>query len=527
MNSRDYKMSCNLLNRRNFLQVAGMGTLALFAPGCSKAALNLARKSADKVSKKPNIVFFLIDDMGWTDTGCYGSKFYKTPNIDRLARQGMRFTDAYAACPVCSPTRASIMTGKYPARLHITNWIGGAQKGKLLPPPYLHHLPLKEVTIGEAFKSAGYATCYIGKWHLGKEPYKPHEQGFDVQIATNDGGQPASYFWPYKRRKNGHSIWDVPDLADGKPGEYLTDQLTDRALPFIKHCKQQHKPFLLYFAHYAVHAPIQAKKKMTAKYKAQLAKEPPRQGPEFLPDHIAFTRQHQDNPTYAAMVQSVDESVGRVLNELDKLGLTDNTIVIFTSDNGGLSTLPWKTAPTSILPLRAGKGWLYEGGIREPLIVKWPGVVKPGSVCDTPVISTDFYPTMLEMAGLPLMPEQHKDGVSLVKLLKQTGTIKKRALYWHYPHYHGSGHTPSGAVRVGDYMLIQWYEDNHVELYDVTKDISERHNLARVMPQKARQMTAMLHKWLKDVGALMPTANPNWHPGKKKKLAINVKNFDL
>ncbi len=461
--------------RRQFLQSLGLGAAAAAAPAWLHAA---------EPGKKLNVVFFLIDDLGWADVGCYGSTYYETPNIDRLAAQGMRFTDAYAACPVCSPTRASIMTGKYPARLHLTDWIAGHRRpyAKLAVPDWTMSMPLSEVTIAEAFKEAGYATGFMGKWHLGNSKQKPEEyypeyQGFDVNIGGYFRGSPPSYFAPYR----------IPAMKEGPKGEYLTDRLADDALRFIDANKD--KPFFLYLSHYAVHTPIQAKKELTEHY----AEKKPTQ---------------QKNPKYAAMIQSVDEGVGRIMKKLDDLGLADHTAIVFMSDNGGLFGV------TSNAPLRAGKGTAYEGGIREPMIIKWPGVVQPGSTCRTPVISNDFYPTLLEMANLPLKPQQHVDGLSMMPLLKQTGTIQRDALYWHYPHYHRT--TPFGAVRKGDWKLIEYYEDMRVELYNLKDDLSEEHDLAKEQPAKAEELREMLHAWRKAVGAQMPTPNPKYDPEKDR-----------
>jgi len=487
------------MNRRDFLKTVGFGVAALAAPACLSID-QIATAAQTGPKKKLNFVFFLIDDLGWTDLGCYGSTFYETPNIDKLASEGMRFTDAYAACPVCSPTRASIVAGKYPARLGITQWIGGPNE----PTPYRHYLPLEEVTIAEALKETGYATGFVGKWHLAtREPdrakYYPDRQGFDVNIGGDFSGAPPTYFWPYK--KNNRELETIP--PGGQEGEYLTDRLTDESLKFLDANKD--RPFLLYLSHYAVHAPIESKQTLTNKYKARAERIPRHEGPRFVPVYGRYkTRMVQDNPAYAGMVQSVDESVGRVLEKLEQLGVAENTAVIFMSDNGGLSTVP-RGGPTCILPLRAGKGWLYEGGIREPMIIKWPGVVRPGSSCSEPVTSTDFYPTMLQMAGMPLKPEQHVDGVSMVPLLKETGKLKRQAIYWHYPHYHGSGSKPSGAIRAGDYKLIEWYEDNSIELYNLKDDIGERNDLAGKMPEKAAELRRLLHQWLEKTEAKVPT----------------------
>jgi len=498
-----------MMNRRGFLKTIGLGAAALVAPACVSVDTIAAARSERK--KKLNFVFFLIDDLGWPDLGCYGSTFYETPNIDRLASEGMRFTNAYAACPVCSPTRASIVAGKYPARLGITQWIGGPNE----PTPYRHYLPLEEITLAEALKEAGYATGFVGKWHLAtrdetRAKFYPDKQGFDINIGGDWSGAPPTYFWPYERR--GRNLETLP--PGGAEGEYLTDRLTDESLKFLEGNKD--RPFLLYLSHYAVHTPTESKQTLTDKYKTKLRELPEHEGPRFKPVYGRYrTRLVQDNPVYAGMVQSVDESVGRVMKKLEELGVADHTAVVFMSDNGGLSTVP-REGPTCVLPLRAGKGWLYEGGIREPMMIKWPGVVKPGSTCGEPVTSTDFYPTMLQMAGLPLKPEQHVDGVSLMPLLKGAGKLNRKAIYWHYPHYHGSGNKPSGAVRAGDYKLIEWYEDNSIELYNLKKDIGEKNDIATEMPQKAAELRRMLHVWLKQMNADVPTPERLRQFNKKK-----------
>ena len=489
-------MNGHCLTRREFLQAAGTTAVLGF---CAPMGLGQPRTGR----RKPSFVFFLIDDLGWKDLGCYGSTFYETPNVDRLAAQGMRFTNAYAACPVCSPTRASIMTGKHPARLGVTDWIGAPQR----PTTYREGMPLEEVTIAEALKEAGYATGFIGKWHLAtrdadRAMYYPDRQGFDINVGGDHSGAPPTYFYPYS--KGNRSLETMP--AGGEEGEYLTDRLTDESLTFIEANKD--RPFLLYLSHYAVHTPLESKKGLAEKYETKAKGLPERQGPHAEPVYGPYeTRLVQDHAVYAGMVQSVDESVGRVLNKLAELGLEQDTIVIFMSDNGGLSTVR-REGPTCNLPLRAGKGWLYEGGIREPMVIKWPGVVTPGSECHKPVVSTDFYPTMLEMAGLPLKPQQHVDGLSLVPLLKGTGTARHEALYWHYPHYHGSGNRPSGAVRAGDYKLIEWYEDGKVELYNLKEDLGEKNDLAATMPGKAVELKRMLRAWRDQVGAKMPEGEP-------------------
>ena len=453
---------------------------------------------------RPNFVFFLADDLGWRDLGCCGSTFYETPNLDRLASRGMRFTAAYAACPVCSPTRASIMTGKYPARLGTTDYFGAPQPDgvfrhwthnkPLLPARYLDHLPLEEITIAEALKEGGYSTFFAGKWHLGGRGYWPEDQGFDINVGGCSAGSPASYFSPYKN----------PKLPDGPKGEHLDDRLAAESVKFLQHVGQ--KPFLLYHAFYSVHIPLQAKQELIAKYEAK-RKGITAAGPMFKPEGDRQARQVQEHAVYAAMIETMDRSVGQVLDALDRLGLAGNTAVFFMSDNGGLSTA--EGAPTSNLPLRAGKGWLYEGGIREPMIVKWPGVTPPGSTSGAPVISTDFYPTILEMAGLPAKPVQHVDGVSMVPLLRQTGPVAQRPIYWHYPHYGNQGGSPGSAVRAGDWKLIEFFEDHRLELYNLKSDLGERNNLAAQERKKAAELHEKLQAWRAAVGARMPSPNPN------------------
>jgi len=452
-------------------------------------------------TEKPNIVFILADDLGWADLGCYGSTFYETPNLDRLAKEGMRFTDAYAAAPVCSPTRASILTGKYPARSGITDWLPGRKdqpSQKLNRPVIPAFLSLEETTFAEALKDADYKTAFFGKWHLGDSPSNwPEHQGSDLNLGGCEKGTPPSYFSPYQ----------LPNLPDGPEGEYLTDRLTSEAINFI----QQHrdKPFLVYLSHYAVHTPLQAKATLLEKYKAKAAKLPAGESPEFLDDNGRAVRQVQNRPAYAAMVENLDENVGRILDKLTSLGLNENTIVIFTSDNGGLSTA--EGSPTSNLPLRAGKGWAYEGGVREPLLIKWPGVTELGSICNKPVSSPDFFPTILAMAGLQPIPQQHLDGTSLVPEL-QGADSPERPIFWHYPHYSNQGGSPYGAVRLGDFKLIEWYEDMRVELYNLRRDIAEKNNLATDKPEIAAALTARLHGWRVDVKAQMPQPNPAYDP---------------
>jgi arylsulfatase A-like enzyme len=461
---------------------------------CDHAALFAAAQAP----AMPNVIFILADDLGWRDLGCYGSSFYETPNIDQLAASGIRYTNAYAAACVCSPSRASIMTGKYPARLGITDWLPGRPdnaRQKLRRPALPDHLSLSELTIGEAFKAAGYVTGFVGKWHLGGEGFLPQDQGFDVSVAADHRGAPSSYFSPYK----------IPSLPDGPAGEYLTDRLTDEAIKFIEQAKS--RPFFLFLSHYAVHNPQQAKKALVEKYSAKLSGLPVPAGPEFRPEGDNLVRQIQNQPVYAAMVESLDQSVGRVMKHLQESGLEQNTIIVFTSDNGGVSTA--EGHPTSNVPLRAGKGWNYEGGVREPLIIRWPSRAAAGRVSEKIVIGTDFYPTLLEAAGLPSHPEQHLDGVNILGSLSSHGA-ESRSLFWHYPHYSNQGGKPSSAIRNGDLKLVEWLEDGRVELFNLKDDPEETRDLSKKAPAEAARLLASLHDWRQRVGARLPTPNPDY-----------------
>ena len=484
---------------KSFFPLSSFLKCGLLGAACLLAAAALLH--AVPAAGKPNIVFILTDDLGWADIGCYGSTFHETPNLDRLANEGMRFTDAYAAAPVCSPTRASILTGKHPARLRITDWLPGREDKpdqQLKRPAIQSFLPLDELTLAEALQAGGYKTAFFGKWHLGESPeHWPEHQGFDLNLGGCGKGTPPSYFSPYK----------LPNLPDGPEGEYLTDRLTSEAIRFIE--QNREKPLLVYLSHYAVHNPLQAKPALLEKYKAKAAKLPAGGSLEFLDDNGRAVRQVQNNPAYAAMVENLDDNVGRILDKLEKLKLDENTIVIFTSDNGGLSNA--EGSPTSNLPLRAGKGWPYEGGVREPLLVKWPGTTRPGSVCTKPVASPDFFPTILAIAGLPPLPQQHLDGTSLVPELQGTDS-PERPIFWHYPHYSNQGGSPYGAVRLGDFKLIEWYEDMRVELYDLRNDIAEKNNLATDKPETAAALTTRLHDWRADVKAQMPQPNTAYDP---------------
>jgi len=491
------------LDRRSFLKCSAAGTLGFLAGAWVRFA---GAKEQEAPPKKPNFVFFLVDDLGWRDVGCFGSTFYETPNINRLAREGMRFTDAYAACPVCSPTRASIMAGKYPARTGVTDYIGASQPGnwkrntKLVPAPYADRLALDEVTLAEAFKETGYATFFAGKWHLGPEGFWPEDQGFDVNKGGIDRGGPyggKKYFSPYGN----------PRLEDGPPGEHLPLRLGRETADFIEAHKDG--PLLAYLSFYSVHTPLMTTKELGAKYEAKQKNAP---ATEWGQEGERKVRLVQNHAVYAGMVEAMDTAVGIVLDRLDRLGLAENTIVFFMSDNGGLSTS--EGSPTSNVPLRAGKGWLYEGGVREPMIVRAPGVTRPGSACTEPAISTDFYPTMLELAGLPLRPNQHVDGTSFVPLLKGE-KMTRGPIYWHYPHYGNQGGAPGGAVRDGDFKLIEWYEDGRLELFNLRDDIGEANDLATAMPEKARELQKMLAAWRRSVGAQMPARKEQTGPSGK------------
>jgi arylsulfatase A-like enzyme len=451
------------------------------------AALAGGSMPAASPVKRPNIILLLLDDLGWRDFGCYGNTFHETPNLDRLAAQGVRFTNAYAACPVCSPTRAAIMTGKYPARLHLTDWIPGRKQwptARLLTPSFEQQLPLGEVTIAEALKPLGYRTASIGKWHLGGEGFYPENQGFDLNVAGTHRGAPPSYFGPF----------NLPNLQGGTQDDSLTEKLTRAAEKFIEESAGK-TPFFLYLPEYTVHIPLQARRAAIEKYRRKNA------GKVF------------PNPTYAAMVESFDIAVGQIRHTLERLGIEKETILLVTSDNGGLRYEGRsKNQVTDNSPLRAGKGHLYEGGIREPLLVHWPGVTQAGTVSDVPVSSVDFLPTMVELAGgKPPKPGQI-DGSSLVPLLRGKGPPKRPALYWHYPHYSNQGGVPGGAVRAGQWKLIEFYEDGRLELYNLKDDIGERRNLIKEQPRRGAHLHAMLKRWRARVGATMPSSNPAYDP---------------
>ena len=433
---------------------------------------------------------------------CYGSTFHESPNLDKLAAQGMRFTQAYSSSPYCSPSRAAIMTGRHPARLKITDYIpSNGKSGKLLPAEMKMELPLEEVTIAEVLRDAGYATWHVGKWHLGDRGFYPEDQGFEVNIAGNHSGAPTELLlalWRYDDEGAARpKAKALPRQPRARPrrrrqqGEHLCDRLTSEAMKLIGQRKPE-QPFFLYLPFYDVHTPIMAKPELVKKYEAKAARlglPPVPKTPRFTEDNRAHgggtpqMPEQQVNPTYAAMIETMDTNVGRLMAKLAELGIADNTLIIFTSDNGGHSV-------TSNRPLRGGKGWLYEGGVREPWIVKWPGVTKPGSTCDVPVMNTDILPTVLEACGLPAKPDLHKDGVSFASLLRGDTKPVHDALFWHFPHYGNHGSGPCSSVRVGDWKLIHWIEDDSVELFNLATDLSEKHDLAAQHPDRVQQTSA-------------------------------------
>jgi arylsulfatase A-like enzyme len=502
---------------------------------CS-AVLAVQTAMAVGETRKPNVIFFLVDDLGWPDVGCYGSSFYETPAIDQMAKEGVKFDDAYATCQVCSPSRASILTGKYPARTDLTEWIGGRVEQdheKLHSAKRVKVLPQGEITIAETLRRHGYATASFGKAHVGRDP---KTYGFDEEITGWVGSFHAPFGgWPGPGGKYDQTL-------QSKEGDYFTDKLTDAALDFIERKKDQ--PFFVYLEHFAVHDPIEGRKDYVEKYKKKLANMPPEEGPDYIlegnPDEpapseasiaemrkkqrpedftntrLGWVKQKQDNVEFAGMVGAMDESLARIRAKLEELKLADNTIIIFTSDNGGMSaTNRHRNDPkraqldqrfsSSMLPLRGGKGWQYEGGIRVPLIVVWPGHTQPGMVTDVPVTGTDFYPTILEMLDLPLVPEQHKDGISFVPLLEGKPFNGHDAIYWHFPHYSNHGNqSPGGAIRVGDYKLLEYFENGTVQLFDLENDLGEQHDISKENPEITQKLLKMLQDWRQETDAKMP-----------------------
>lgn len=466
------------------------GCLLIFVVSLGVFSVTAAGEDIRKNGKTPNIVLIMADDLGWKDLHCYGNDRLDTPNIDRLAEQGLLFTDAYSAAAVCTPTRAALMTGESPARLNITNHAGGHPPNfqkpgtNLITPIWLRHLPLERVTLAEQLKLAGYATGFVGKWHLShrtrsesasgeklptETELRPEHQGFDLNIGGCRFGGPPSYFSPFK----------IPNLKGKADGEYLPDRCADECIDFIKSVKAEgDRPFFLCWWNYSVHYPFQAPADLIAKYEQ-------RKGPGI------------ENPTYAAMIEGMDASIGKLLAAIDGQGLGKETLVIFTSDNGPFAA--------NVKPLRAEKGYLYEGGIRVPMIVRWPGHVKPSTRTSTPVITMDIHATILEAANLKADPTNTPDGISLMPMLRGESKLKRDSIYFHYPNYaFHKGNRMASAIRSGDYKLLKFYDSDSVELYDLKKDISESQNIAEEMPNKAKQLQSKLEAWLSDTNASIP-----------------------
>ncbi len=518
-----------------FIQLSVTLLYFLFFSNCTNNSIQM---------KIPNVIFFLVDDLGWSDVGCNGSKFYETPNIDKLANEGVRFTNAYSACHVCSPTRASILTGKYPASLNLTDWLPGRRNlpfQKLKNVEINQHIPYDISTLPKTLKNNGYKTAIIGKWHLGEDDDTTLKQGFDSHLPDwNKGWPKEGYYFPY----------GMKGLEVGEEGEYLTDRLTNEAIKYIEHNKEN--PFFLYLSHFAVHDPIEGRKDLIKKYSNKLKYIDPPKGKPFIleinPDNKeSITRieldsllednkykgykifsnesvkikQHQDNADFAGMVESMDESLGRIMKKLKELDLDQNTVVIFYSDNGGMSAANFyfpdreiskkgidKAFSTSNLPLRGGKGWMYEGGIRVPLIIKWPGKGLQGAVSNFPVTSPDFFPTILEMLGLETENNNQKEGISMVPLLKGKQKLEREAIYWHFPHYSNHGNqSPGGAIRSGDYKLLEYFENNTVQLFNLTEDPGEQNDLSTKEPERVNTLRLLLTNWRKNVNAKMMLPN--------------------
>lgn len=467
------------------------------------ASLLACKPKVEKSTKelgKPNVVFILVDDLGWKDVGCFGSDYYQTPNVDKLAGAGVSFSNGYSSCTVCSPTRASIMTGKYPARINCTDWIEGHKMPftQLKVPNWTMYMDTTELTLAEAFQQNGYATAHIGKWHLGEDSlYWPENQGFEVNVGGWAKGAPnrnkklgsKGYFAPYGN----------PRLKDLPGDDYLTERLADEACQYIQ--QHQDEPFFLNFWLYNVHTPLQAEQEKIEKYKA-----------------LVDSAKHQKNPVYAAMVEHMDDAVGRIIAQLEQSGVLENTIIVFSSDNGGLvGNKRWMV--TNNYPLRHGKGNMYEGAVRVPNIIVAPGTTEGGTKSFIPMISMDFYPTLVELADLkvPLSIKNSWDGVSLVPILKGQKVNEREALFWHYPHYHTEGARPYSAVRKGDWKLIRFFEADTYELYNLKNDVSEENNRLAAEPEKAEELMALLFQWYKDVDAQFPSDNPNFNVNKQHK----------
>ncbi|MGB3587485.1 MAG: sulfatase, partial [Tunicatimonas sp.] len=458
-----------------------------------------------KESRRPNVLFILADDLGYHDLSCTGSEFYETPNIDRIANRSVRFTQGYAACQVCSPSRASIMTGKFPARHGITDWIGAKsgtewrahnRQSKLLPAEYVHQLPAEYTILPEAFQEAGYTTFFSGKWHIGDEGSYPEDHGFDINKGGWEKGSPAGgFFAPHNN----------PKLADQEPGESLTLRLAEETVDFLKTHKDS--SFFAFLSFYAVHAPLETTQEKWVTYREK-AESQGIADSGFVMERRLPIRTVQDNPVYAGLVSTMDDAVGRVLNTLEELGLDDNTIVVFTSDNGGVAS--GDAYATTNLPLRGGKGYQWEGGIREPYFIAAPGMNSAAKEVAVPVSGVDFYPTLLELAGLALKPNEHTDGVSLLSLM-QGDSIAERALYWHYPHYGNQGGDPSSIIRLGDWKLIHYWEDGQRELYNLIDDPEETTNIIEQEPEKARRLGHKLEQFLAETEANTPQPDPAYN----------------
>lgn len=493
------------MRRRDFLKIVAAGaTAAAFPPGLSPVFAD---------SPKPNIILILVDDLGWADVGCYGAEYgndyYETPNIDAIRTEGMKFSDAYAACPVCSPTRVSVMTGRYPPRSGITNYIGGSNptNKEYLCPANANHMPLEDVTIPEILGPAGYISAHVGKWHLGASDYYPQKQGFDYNKCGCHWGMPSGnssgggvYFSPYAFPA-GTDYPGGTSLPDGPVGEYLTDREGQEAVTFIQNAHNSGKPFFLYLANYAVHRPIQARQSDIDYFNSKPKPADP--------------RYHSLSPTFAAMLKGLDDAIGEIAAKLNDLNIADNTIIIFTGDNGA------HDEDTVIYPLRGGKAELWEGGIREPFIVKWPGVVQPNSLSGEPVITVDLLPTICEMAGVRVPEGVTIDGKSIVPVLKQQGSLKRESLFWHYPHYNHD--LPATMIRSGNWKLIKRYGgDKEFELFNLKDDISETTDMAANEPAKVRELNEKLVAWLRHTNAKMPVKNPNWTGTSSKKRRARI-----
>jgi len=462
--------------------------------------------AADNEQRAKNVLFFFADDLGYKDLGCYGSSFYETPHLDALAKDAVRFTNAYAACPVCSPTRSSVMTGQYPARTKNTNFFGAfnSAKGKpmpkrrqrpLMPAPYLEHLPHELTTVPEAFKAQGYATFFAGKWHLGGKGSLPTDHGFDINKGGWERGGPYTgkkYFSPYNN----------PYLENGPDGEHLPDRLASETVKFMT---EADKPFFALLSFYSVHTPLIGREDLIKKYKEKASKLNTPKNKIYDKEFPRKVRAVQQHAIYGAMIEAMDEAVGKTIQGLKDAGKYEDTVIVFFSDNGGLSTS--EGSPTSNYPLRAGKGWMYEGGIREPLILRVPGVTTSDSTSDIPVISTDFFPTLLDACGKEQQGKDHVDGMNILDLIGENKTANERVLFWHYPHWGNQGGIPCSAVRVGDWKLIKFYYHKDVELYNLKSDPSEKHNLVTDEKDKANELLKILEAKMKETGAVLPTKN--------------------